>query len=90
MIPDPLRKSMDDLCKEDLRQTVRTLSLLTKDYSFETAVKALETAFSTNRTHFSDAAVLAARMMSYGLDTPPEKGPDLNGYDRLLRMEVRT
>jgi hypothetical protein len=81
---------MDELCKEDLRQTVRTLSLLTKDYSFETAVKALETAFATNRTHFSDAAVLAARMMSYGLDTPPEKGPDLNGYDRLLRMEVRT
>lgn len=90
MIPDLLRKNMDDLCREELRQTVRTLTSLTLNYSFETAVKALETGFATHRTHFSDAAVLAARMMSYGLDTPPEKGPDLNGYDQLLRMEVRT
>jgi hypothetical protein len=90
MIPDPLRKNMDNLCREDLRQTVRTLTNLTLNYSFETAVKDLETGFARNRTHFSDAAVLAARMMSYGLDTPPEKGPDLNGYDQLLRMEVRT
>ena len=81
---------MDDLCHEDLRQTVRTLSQLTRSYSFETAVKALEAGFAANRTHFSDAAVLAARMMSYGLDTPPEKGPDLNGYDQLLRTEVMT
>ena len=90
IIPDKLRKSMDDLCHEDLRQTVRTLSQLTRNYSFETAVKALEAGFAANRTHFSDAAVLAARMMSYGLDTPPEKGPDLNGYDQLLRTEVMT
>jgi len=90
MIPNPLRTNMDELCKEELRHTVRTLSLLTQEYSFETAVTALETAFATNRTHFSDAAVLAARMTSYGLDTCPEKGPDLNGYDRLLRMEVQT
>lgn len=90
IIPDKLRTSMDELCHEDLRQTVRTLSQLTRNYSFETAVKALEVGFATNRTHFSDAAVLAARMMSYGLDTPPEKGPDLNGYDLLLRTEAMT
>ena len=90
IIPDKLRQNMDELCREDLRQTVRTLSMLTRSYSFETAVKALETGFATNRTHFADAAVLAARMMGYGLDTPPEKGPDLSGYDQLLRTGVMT
>ena len=88
MIPEKLRQNMDELSREDLRQTVRTLSMLTKTYSFETAVKALEEGFSVNRTHFSDAAVLAARMMNYGLDTPPETGPDLSYYDQLLQTEV--
>ena len=83
-IPDTLRKNMDELCREELRQAVRTLSLLTQQYTFETATKALEEGFRTNRTQFSDAAVLAARMHGYGLDTPPEKGPDLSGYDQLL------
>jgi transposase len=86
IIPDKLRRNMDELCREDLRQTVRTLSLLTRSYSFETAVKALEAGFAANRTHFADAAVLAARMIGYGLDTPPEKGPDLTDYDQLLRV----
>ena len=83
-IPDTLRKNMDELCREELRQAVRTLSLLTQQYTFETATQALEEGFRTNRTQFSDAAVLAARMHGYGLDTPPEKGPDLSSYDQLL------
>lgn len=87
LIPESLRKNMDELCREDLRETVRTLSQLTKRYSFETAVQALETGFQTNRIHFCDAAVLAARMVEYGLDTQPEKGPDLTGYDCLLQVE---
>jgi transposase len=87
MIPESLRKNMDELCREDLRQTVRTLTKLTRSYSFETAVKALETGFQTNRTHFCDAAVLAARMVEYGLETMPEKGPDLTGYDILLQAK---
>ena len=90
IIPDKLRQHMDELCREDLRQTVRTLSMLTRNYSFETAVSALEAGFATQRTHFADAAVLAARMMGYGLDTPPEKGPDLTDYDQLLRAGTVT
>ena len=64
---------------------MRTLSQLTKTYSFETAVKALEEGFRMSRTGFCDAAVLAARMLNYGLDTPPEHGPDLAPYDQLLK-----
>lgn len=85
IIPEMLREKMDALCREDLRQTVRTLSQLTKSYSFETAVKALEEGFRMSRTGFCDAAVLAARMLNYGLDTPPEHGPDLTPYDQLLK-----
>ena len=85
MIPETLREKMDMLCREDLRQTVRTLSQLTKSYSFETAVKALEEGFRRSRSGFCDAAVLAARMLNYGLDTSPEKGPDLAPYDQLLK-----
>jgi hypothetical protein len=85
MIPEQLRKNMDELCREELRETVRTLSLLTDRYSFETAVQALEEGFRNQRTRFCDAAVLAARLSEYGLNTPPEKGPDLTGYDQLLR-----
>jgi transposase len=85
LIPEPLRDRMDGLCREDLRQTVRTLSQLTKSYSFETAVKALEEGFRISRTGFCDAAILAARMLNCGLDTPPEQGPDLAPYDQLLK-----
>lgn len=88
MIPEPLREKMDALCREDLRQTVRTLSQLTRSYSFETAVQALEEGFRMSRTGFCDAAVLAARMLNYGLDTPPEQGPDLAPYDQLLKAGV--
>lgn len=86
MIPEPLREKMDRLSREDLRQTVRTLSQLTKSYSFETAVTALEEGLRMSRSGFCDAAVLAARMQDFGLHTPPEKGPDLAPYDQLLKV----
>ena len=76
---------MDEMTREELKRTIRTLSALTLDYSYETAIKALEMALEANRSHFSDAAVLAARMIGYGLDTAPEKDPDLGGYDLLLQ-----
>lgn len=86
MIPESLRTNMDALCREDLKQTVRTLSMLTRTYSFETAVQALEEGFRTNRSSFCDAAALAARMLHFGLDTPPEKGPSLTPYDQFLKV----
>jgi hypothetical protein len=45
----------------------------------------LEEGFRLSRTGFCDAAVLAARMQNYGFGTPPEHGPDLSPYDRLLK-----
>jgi hypothetical protein len=57
---------------------------LTVTYSFETALEALEEGLRINRTAFCDAAALAARIVGYGLDVAPERGPDLRVYDELL------
>lgn len=58
--------------------------MLTNRYSFETALQAIEEGIRINRAAFCDAAVLAARITEYGLDTAAEHGPDLGVYDALL------
>ncbi len=84
LMPPVLKELMDTQPRDRLQATLRTLHVLTERYSFETALTALEEGVRINRSSFSDAAVLAARMTEYGLDTSAEKGPDLNIYDALL------
>ena len=67
-----------------MRPHVRMLSDLTKQYGYDAAVGALELAIKGNSVNKSDAAVLAARITGYGIDTPPEPGPSLSVYDQLL------
>jgi len=88
----PLVKDvMDAQPRDELRETLRTLHLLTRRYSFETAIEAVEEGIRINRATFCDAAVLATRMSEYGLDTAAEHGPDLNVYDAFLTgAEVTT
>jgi transposase len=85
LMPVALRNVMDNQPRLHLQETVRTLQHLTKTYSFETAVTALEEGLRLNRIHFCDAAILAARISGYGLDTIPASGPDLSCYDELLQ-----
>jgi hypothetical protein len=84
LVSDMLRNAMDEQPREALQSTLRTMHLLTRTYNFETAVAALEEGLRINRTNFCDAAILAARIAGYGLDNPPEAGPDLRVYDDLL------
>ena len=84
LVPNALRGVMDEQPRDELQSTLRTLQLLTRTYSFETAVAALEEGLRINRINFCDAAILAARIASYGLDRPPESGPDLRVYDDFL------
>lgn len=79
-----LREFMDTQPRDELQATLRTLHALTNRYSFETAIAALDEGIRINRASFCDAAVLAARISEYGLDTAAEEGPDLNIYDALL------
>jgi hypothetical protein len=75
---------MDHQPRDVLRSTLKTLHHLTVSYRFETAIEALEEGVRINRSGFCDAAILAARISEYGLDTPAEGGQDLAVYDRLI------
>jgi len=84
LVSPVLKDVMDAQPRDELRETLRTLHVLTNRYSFETALEAVEEGIRINRAAFCDAAVLAARITEYGLDTAAENGPDLNVYDSFL------
>ena len=88
MTPDPVKDLIDSQTREELAATLRTLSSLSVTYSFETALKALEEGIRIHKTDLHSAAVLAARIHGYGLDTAPTAGPDLKSYDSFLVEEV--
>ncbi len=90
LVPQGLRAVMDAQTRVELQATINTMSQLSVRYSFETAIMALQEGLKVNRTAFRDVAVLAARISGYGLNTKPEAGPDLRGYDVLLRRGEQT
>jgi len=83
----PLRQILDEQPRADLRKSLQLLSTLSDRYGFDTAIQAMEEAVKRGSLNLCDTAVLAARLAGYGLDTPPELGPDLAQYDRLLEVE---
>ena len=88
VVPDQLRTLMDAQPVDELKATLKTLQLLTTSYTFETAIAALEEGIRINRTNFSDAAFLAARLSEYEFESESESGPDLNLYDAFLLQEA--
>lgn len=82
--PEMIREYLDGQSRAGRKACVRMLSDLTKQYGYDAAVGALELAIKGNSVNKSDAAVLAARITGYGIDTPPEPGPSLSVYDQLL------
>jgi hypothetical protein len=81
-----LRYYLDDQDRSGVRQTLMILRDLSSQYGFDIAVASMQEAITRKRVQGIDlnAAVLAARISSYGLDIPVEPGPDLGGYDILL------
>lgn len=79
--PEALRKVLDSQSKQELRESIRLLGELTKDYGMENALAAMEEALNRGRLNIADTSILAARMAGYGLQTPPDSGPDLLEYD---------
>ena len=86
-VSEPLRQILDEQTRADLRKSLQLLSTLSDRYGFDTAMQAMEEAVKRGSLNLCDTAVLAARLAGYGLDTPPELGPDLAQYDRLLEVE---
>lgn len=90
LVPPVVKEVMDAQPRNELRETLRTLHILTNRYSFQTALDAVEEGMRINRATFFDAAVLAARIAEYGLNTAAEHGPDLNVYDSFLTEAAAT
>lgn len=80
--PDLVREYIDSQPRVGRKSCVRILSRLTRQYGYQAAVDALELSIKNGSVNKSDAAVLAARITGYGINTPPEPGPSLAIYDR--------
>ena len=80
--PDLIREYIDNQPRAGRKSSVRILNDLTKEYGYEAAVGALELAIKGNSVNKSAAAILAARITGYGINTPPEPGPPLAVYDQ--------
>ena len=80
--PELIREFIDIQSRAERKFCVRLLSELTKEYGYDAAVGALELSIRAGSVNKSDAAILAARITGYGIDTPPEPGPSLDIYDQ--------
>ena len=81
-VPDLLRDYIDSQSKPERKSTIRLLNELAGQYGVDAAVNALQMAIQNKNVNKSDAAILAARITGYGIDTPPEPGPSLAIYDQ--------
>ncbi len=83
-MPDILRDYMDAQPKPVLRSCLRMMKELAGQYGVKAAISAMELTVKNGSVNICDAAVLAARITGYGIDTPPEQGPPLDVYDELF------
>jgi transposase len=81
-----VRDYMDEQDKSGLRQALRLIKDLSSRYGLDVAITSLQETLVRRRTQGIEvnAAVIAARIAHYGLDTPGEPGPDMSRYDVLL------
>lgn len=81
-----VRDYMDEQDRSGLRQALRLVKDLSGRYGLDVAITSMREAIVRRRTEgiTVNAAVIAARIAHYGLDTPGEPGPDLGRYDALL------
>ena len=83
-VPDRLRTTLDTYARADLKSTLGTFAAIAGRYGWEVAVQAMDEAVARGRSVPADAAVLAARLASWGPEVPATPGPDLTTYDRQL------
>jgi len=86
-----VRDYLDEQDKSGLRQALRLIKELSSQYGLDVAITSIQETLVRRRTTgiTENAAVIAARIAHYGLDTPSEPGPDLGRYDTLLDAEGR-
>ncbi len=85
IVPPAVRLYLDNQEKGVLKEALRTIYQISKDYDADHAIQAFELAIQQNgQSPLADAAVFAARMSDLDIDGIPESGPDLSPYDSLL------
>lgn len=90
MMPSSIRTYFDSMERDTLKDALRTLNLLSRNYSFERALEAFGMAIrNPGRTPFCDAAVFAARLADVGLGEEFQCSPDLAVYDQFLTREAQ-
>ena len=71
-MPERLRMALDGYARADLKATLQTLGDLSSRYGFEVALRALDEAVQRGRSVTADATVLAARLATWGPNTPAD------------------
>lgn len=79
--PDLLRAYIDQQDRRGRRENIRMMRDLTDRYGLETALASMERSIHNGQLNACDAAVLAERIVGFGLDTKPTPGPLLAVYD---------
>lgn len=79
-----LRTRLDTYARDELRTVLQTWATLQGQYGADIALQALSDAVARGRNVRADAAILAARLATWGPDRPADPGPDLAAYDTLL------
>ena len=86
--PADLRTRLDPYARDELRTVLQTWATLQGQYGAAIALQALTDAVARGRNVRADAAIVAARLATWGPDRPADPGPDLAAYDTLLTRGV--
>jgi len=89
-MPENIVARLDTLDRGELRKDLSLLAESCDRSGFDATMSALELLdiSQPQAPDFFEVGCMAARIAGYGLDTPPEDGPDLSVYDQMLMKEV--
>ncbi|MCG2815741.1 MAG: IS21 family transposase [Candidatus Aminicenantes bacterium] len=79
---DSLRDHLDSLSKSDRRRVLSVFSESASTFGFETALESLQEAVRRGTVDVFSLQAMSARIAYDGLFSAPDKGPDLETYDR--------
>jgi hypothetical protein len=83
-LSEPLRESLDALDRPELRRVLSVLSDSTSTFGQEVALESLEEAVRRQTVDAFSLQAISNRIAYDGLIAVPERGPDLETYDRAL------
>ena len=86
--PELIRCYIDELPRAEQKSCVEMIDEVRQNFGFESAIKAFELAILNKSVNRTDVTVLAARIVEFGIDTPPSPGPSLDIYDDMFLNNV--